>query len=164
VLGAAVAGELGIFPRSAATFELDVGITWKHARAEVAGLASVGPDARPVDGVAARFRLFAGVVRGCGVLTRDDIEFPICGALEIGELWARGTGLERASTVHALWLAPVVGIRPRWIPTRRLALGIIVDVVIPIFRHRFSTPDARFEHSVAPVGGRLGVGAEVRLP
>lgn len=162
VLGAEIAGELGVFPRGAATFELGVGVTWRYARAELAGLTSIGPDAPRVDGVTGRFRLFAGVVRGCGVIPRDTIEFPICAALEVGELWAKGRGLERPDTVHALWLAPVVGFRPRWLPTPRLALGAIIDVVIPIYQHRFTA--AGFAHAVAPVGGRVGLGIEVRLP
>lgn len=164
VLGASIGGEIGISPRSAAAFALDVGVTWKHVRLELGGLTSLGPDARPVDGVSSRFRLFAGVVRGCGVIVRDAIEFPICGALEIGELWARARGLDDPRTVHAFWLAPVIGIRPRWNATRRVALGVLIDVVIPIYRHEFAAPPTRFEHAVAPVAGRVGVGAEIRLP
>jgi hypothetical protein len=164
VLGAIVGGEIGVLPRSGAVFELDVGVTWRHARLELAGLASVGPDAQPVSGVAGRFRLFAAAARGCGVVVRDAIEFPVCGAFEVGQLWARGTGLTDPDTVQALWIAPVIGIRPRWIPTRRLALGAMIDVVIPILHHRFSSADGGFAYEVAPVAGRLGLGAEVRLP
>lgn len=163
-IGGSVAAELGVLPRSGATLALDVGVTWKHVRAEIGGLTSLGPDARPVDGVGARFRLFAGVVRGCGVIVRDNIEFPLCGGLEIGELWAKGLDLTAPKTVHALWLAPVFGLRPRWIATQRVALGAVIDIVAPIYRHRFSTGDAGFEHEVAPVVGRVGLGVEVRLP
>lgn len=175
-LGAA--GEVGVQPRAGAAFELAGGVGWSHARVELGALASVGPDATSerLATVGGRFRLLTGLVRGCGVPGNERVELPLCGGLELGDLRATGTGLRRPATVNALWVAAVASARPQWSPRlrstagaddrrpARLALGALLDLVVPLRRHRFATPEAGLVHAVDPVGVRLGLRVELRLP
>ena len=174
----AVAGEVGIQPRAGAAFELAGGVGWSHARVELGALASLGPDATSerLATVGGRFRLLTGLVRGCGVLGTERVELPLCGGLELGDLRASGTGLRRPATVDAPWVAAVASARPQWSPRlrsvagagargrARLALGALLDVVIPLRRHRFATPEAGLVHAVDPVAVRFGLRVELRLP
>ena len=68
LLDAALMAELGILPRGAAAIALTTGAAWPRARVEVGALVSLGPDGTAPDrpSVGGRFRLFTGVVRGCG--------------------------------------------------------------------------------------------------
>lgn len=163
---AGVGATVGDLPRASAAIELGAAVVWKHARFEVGGLALVGPDvqAGEVPSVSGRFRLYAAVIRGCGVLGRRALELPICGGLEVGALRARGLGLEQARAATALWIAPVVGVRPRWVPVRRLAFGVFADAAIHVLRPRFSTGDAGVLYGVPAIAGRFGLLVEVRLP
>lgn len=172
-----VAGEVGVQPRAGAAFELAGGVGWPRARVELGALASVGPDAASEQraDVGGRFRLFTGLVRGCGVPGRERIELPLCGGLELGDLRASGTGLRRPATVDAPWIAVVASARPQWIPRlrsasasngarARLAVGALLDLVVPLRRHRFATREAGLVHAVDPVAVRLGLRVELRLP
>lgn len=174
----AVAGELGVLPRGAGALELAGGVGWSHARLELGALASLGPNAvsERVAGVGGRFRLLTGLVRGCGVPARGRVALPLCGGLELGDLRASGTGLRRPATVDALWVAAVASARPQWSPRRRsaagpgdrrrarLALGALLDLVVPLRRHRFATAEAGLVHAVDPVAVRLGLRVELWLP
>lgn len=162
----AVAGELGVLPRGAAAFELAGGVGWSRARLELGGVASVGPGvaSERLPTVGGRFGLLTGVVRGCGVAWRSRVALPLCGGLELGDLRATGTGLQRPATVNALWVAAVASARPQWAPWPRLAVGALLDLVVPLRRHRFATPEAGLVHAVDPVAVRLGLRVELRLP
>lgn len=165
-------------PRAGAALELAGGVGWSHARVELGALASVGPDATSerLATVGGRFRLLTGLVRGCGVPGNERVELPLCAGLELGDLRATGTGLRRPATVNALWVAAVASARPQWSPRlrstsaaddrrrARLALGALLDLVVPLRRHRFATPEAGLVHAVDPVGVRLGLRVELRLP
>lgn len=167
-LGATVAAELGALPTAGASFELGAGLLWPHAQAEIAGLMSIGPSATApeLDTVGGRFRLYAGIARGCGVLGGGRFEVPLCGALELGDLRGRGQGpgLERPETVDGLWVALSLGARPRWVLHPRVALGAVADLIVPLRRHRFAVPNVGVVHEVAPIGARLGLSLQVRLP
>lgn len=174
----AAAGEVGVQPRAGAAFELAGGVGWSHVRVELGALASVGPDATSerLATVGGRFRLLAGLVRGCGVAGSERLELPLCGGLELGDLRATGTGLRRPATVDAPWVAIVASARPQWSPRprsgsgsgerrrARLALGALLDLVVPLRRHRFATAEAGLVHAVDPVAVRLGLRLELRLP
>lgn len=166
LMGTALAAERGVFPRGAAALELSAGIAWSRARVELGGLVFVGPDAVApgTSMVGARFRLFAGQIRGCGQAGRGRFELPLCAGLELGDLRATGTGLTRPATVDALWLAAVGGARPQWSLRPRLAVGALFDLVVPLRRHRFTTAETGTLHVVDPVAARLGVRLELRLP
>jgi hypothetical protein len=173
----AAAGEVGIQPRAGAAFELAGGVGWPRARVELGALASVGPDATSerLASVGGRFRLFTGLVRGCGVPGREPLELPLCGGLELGDLRAAGRGLRRPAIVDAPWVAVVASARPQWTPRlrsaagangrrARLALGALLDLVVPLRRHRFAASGAGLVHAVGPVAVRLGLRMELRLP
>lgn len=162
----AVAGELGVLPRGAAAFELAGGVGWSRARLELGAAASVGPGvaSERLPTVGGRFGLLTGVLRGCGVAGRSRMELPLCGGLELGDLRATGTGLQRPATVNAPWVAAVASARPQWAPWPRLAVGALLDLVVPLRRHRFTAPEAGLVHAVDPVAVRLGLRVELRLP
>ena len=164
-LGVAAMAELGVLPRAAGSFALELGVRWPHAAVELSGLVSVGPRitvpaAADVEGT---FRLYAAAARGCGVVGRARVEAAICGGLEAGDLWGRATGLQFPDTVNALWLAPTLGVRPRIVLHPRIALGGIVDVLVPLRRHRFHVEDGVNVHTVAPIAARFGLSMQVRL-
>ncbi|MEM7153868.1 MAG: hypothetical protein AAF799_13550 [Myxococcota bacterium] len=165
-LGASIAAERGILPAAAASFEVSAGVAWPHARLEFGALSSVGPDAAAatLPSVGGRFRLFAGTLRACGILGERRFQLPLCSTVELGDLRAVGTGLSTPETIDALWIALGVGARPQWRLGPRLALGGLVDVVLPVQLHRFSTAEGGLVHAVAPVATRLGVALSLRLP
>ncbi|MCB9714808.1 MAG: hypothetical protein H6712_13155 [Myxococcales bacterium] len=165
-LGAALAGELGILPRGGASLELSAGAAWPRARLLASGLASVGPGevTQALPSVGGRFALLAGVARACGVVGRSRFELPLCGALELGDLRGRGTGLERPRTVNTAWVAVAAGARPQWRLGRHAYLGGLVDLVVPLVRQRFGIPEAGLVHLVPAVGARVGVRVQWRLP
>lgn len=166
LLEVAAAGELGVLPRGAAALELAGGVGWSHASLELGGLVSVGPDgvSEQAPAVGGRFRLYTGLLRGCGVPTQGRLALPLCAGLELGDLRAVGTGLRRPSTVDALWVAAVASARPLWSLRSRLAVGAGLDLVVPLRRHRFATVEAGLVHEVAPVAVRLGIRLALRLP
>ena len=155
-----------MLPVAAASFELSAGALWPHARIELGAMASIGPDASATDlpAVGGRFRLFAGSLRACRILGERRFQLPLCGAFELGDLRAEGTGLQTPETIDALWVAAAVGARPQWQLHRMVALGGLIDVVLPVQRHRFSIAEGGLVHAVAPVATRLGVALSLRLP
>ncbi len=166
VVGTTVSGELGVLPRGAAAFELTAGAAWPRARLELGGLTSIGPDAaaQSLPSVGGRFALLTGLLRACGVVARDRLEVPLCGGLELGRLRATGTGLREPATIDAPWIAITGGARPQWVPVPRVALGAALELMAPLQRHRFAIEEAGPVHAVAPVGARLGLHLELRLP
>lgn len=166
IVGLAAAGELGILPRGAAAFELTGGLGWPRASLELGALTSLGPDgvSEQSPAVGGRFRLFTGLVRSCGVPSQGRLALPLCGGLELGDLRAVGTGLQRPSTVNAWWVAVVASARPQWWVSPRFGVGALLDLVVPLRRHRFAIAEAGPVHEVAPVAVRLGVHVSVRLP
>jgi len=166
LVGTTASGELGVLPRGAAAFELTLGPAWPRARLELGGLASIGPDAVAEDlpSVGGRFRLLTGLLRACGVVARDRLEVPLCGGLELGRLRATGTGLQEPATIDAPWIALTGGARPQWVPVPRLAIGAVLELLAPLQRHRFTIEEAGPVHVLAPVGARLGLHLELRLP
>ena len=160
-MSASVAGEVGLLPRGAASFEIASGLWWPHVRIDFAGLASLGPDARATTSLpSASFGLFGGAARGCGVITKARLEVALCAAIEIADLRAKTDG---RSTEHAAWVAATPSARPMWVIVPKLALYALVDLPIALRRHRYLVDGANL-HTVAPVAARFGVGLQVRLP
>ncbi len=134
LVGAAVGAELAVLPRPGVAGAAGGGLGWTHARMELLGLFS---NPRAIEGeqpgLGARAMVFSGQVRGCGVLvsfTRR-FEVPLCAAMEVGGMWARGygPGIEPLPKTQA-WaaLVPSVGITG-WLSRR---VGIEARVSAPI--------------------------------
>lgn len=154
-----------MLPRGAATVELSAAAVWSRASVAAVGHASLGPPALESAGMPAgvRMRLLAGAVRGCGIVSQGRFEIPLCGAVEAGNLRAEGTGLVRSLTVNAPWVAAVFGVRPRWVPRRRVAVVFATQAVVPILQHSFAGSDTGLVHRVWAVAVRVGLGLEFRF-
>lgn len=159
-------GELGIQPRHAGFAELSTGLAGPRAQWLAAALLAVGPpgtaDALP--SVGGRFLLITGLMRGCGVIGHDRFALPLCAGPELGDLRATGTGLTSPRTVNTLWIALAGGARPLWRVGPRLEVGGLLELVVPLRRHRFAVPEAGTVHLVPAAGIRLGASLRWQLP
>jgi len=104
-------------------------------------------------------------VRGCGVPVVATVEFPICGALEGGQVTGRplGAAAPPETETHA-WGAFSLGAAVAWSPRPFIALVLGLDLVAPFVRPRFRVPDGRELHRVGRVGLRTNIGIELRVP
>jgi len=117
--------------------------------------------------ITARVGVLAAQLRGCAVPRLGPVEFPVCLGLEAGG--ARGSGdgdaLARKFTDWRPWLGVLAGSSLAWSFTRRLALVVQLDLVLPIAPPTFQVAglaDPVYKGSVA--AGRAGLGLEVRFP
>lgn len=135
-------------------------------RAE-AGMVALAPrDAASdiVRSATASIGLIAGRARGCGVLGRSLVEFPLCGGVEIGALRGEGAGTTvNARSRRALWSAAVLGPAIAVVPRRFIAIVAGVEAVFPFARPAFDLGDETVHR--ARVGGvRAGLAVEIRVP
>mgnify|MGYP000444897192 CR=1 FL=1 len=72
-----------------------------------------------------------------------------CASADLGTVRAAGFGLAQRDTPAALWAAVTPGLRAFGWPSRRVRLGVVVDVPISMTRPRFSIDD--FEAPLAQV-------------
>lgn len=117
--------------------------------------------------ITARVGVLAAQLRGCAVPRLGPVEFPTCLGLEAGG--ARGSGdgdaLARKFTDWRPWLGVLAGSSLAWSFTRRLALVVQLDLVLPLAPPVFQVgglADPVYRGGVA--AGRAGLGLEVRFP
>jgi hypothetical protein len=117
--------------------------------------------------ITARVGVLAAQLRGCAVPRLGAVEFPTCLGLEAGG--ARGVGdgdaLARKFTDWRPWLGVLAGTSLAWPFTRRLALVVQLDLVLPLARPTYQVSglaDPVYQGGVA--AGRAGLGLEVRFP
>lgn len=117
--------------------------------------------------VAAKVGLFAAALRGCVVPRLGRLEVPVCGGLEGGVVRGRGVGPGLASRVDTvLWLAVSAGPGLVWAVRPRLALGVQVDLVVPVVRTKFTVADQGMSQPVyegSPAAGRAALTVEWRF-
>ena len=115
------------------------------------------------DGVRLRAAGWTGGTRACGVPARGAFEFPMCAGIEAGQVFVEGlAGVPNRRRQSQPWVAIEFGPGLRWAPLERLALGLEVDLAVPLLRAGFSInnqPVTRY----APVGVRALLGVELRL-
>jgi hypothetical protein len=135
-------------------------------RAE-AGMVALAPrDAASdiVSSATASIGLIAGRARGCGVLGRSLVEFPLCGGVEIGALRGEGAGTTvNARSRRALWSAAVLGPAIAVVPRRFIAIVAGVEAVVPFARPAFDLGDETV-HRARVAGVRAGLAVEIRVP
>jgi hypothetical protein len=148
---------------------ITLGIFGPHWRTEV-GAIYVAPRRVWIDDLAtagADISMWSLRVRGCGVpvAVAGKIEFPICAALEGGQLTGRplGVGAPPEKDTHG-WGAFSLGAGLSWAPRPFVALVLGVDLVVPFVHPRFVVPDGRDLHEVGKVGLRANLGIELRVP
>jgi hypothetical protein len=146
---------------------ITLGIFGPHWRTEV-GAIYVDPRTLWIDDLrtaGADIGMWGLRVRGCGVPTVATVEFPLCGALEGGQVSGRplGPAAPPQTETHA-WGAFSLGGSVTWSPRPFIALVIGLDLVAPFRRPRFLVPDGRELHQVGRVGLRANFGIELRVP
>lgn len=147
---------------------ITLGIFGPHWRTEV-GAIYVAPRRVWIDDLetaGADISMWSLRVRGCGVPTAlNVIEFPICAALEGGQVAGRplGVGAPTDNDTQA-WGAFSLGSSLTWSPRPFVALVLGVDLLVPFVRPRFVVPDGRELHQVGKVGLRSNLGIELRVP
>lgn len=174
VLSVASGTQLGVLPRPGVAFAVAAGVLGERWKAEVVALTSLPrrqflderEDREDARTRGARAMTFGGQLRGCGVLGEGVVvRVPLCGALEVGGVWARGfgPGITPRSRVQP-WVAAVpsaaldVQLSPRWsfmavasAPVALLRPGTHIDGVGEVFR-------------VGRVGARVWLGPTLRFP
>lgn len=164
-VGVAAGVDVGALPRATGWFAGHAGIVGKHWRAGVQGggrlttqtVADLDPQA------GGRFSLWTVGAHGCGVPTRGVIEVPLCAGLEAGVLRTRGFGFDGARTLRRPWIAALVGPSVLWRVHPRLAVGLGVDLGVPLRRTRAEIENLEVLHTVGPVYARALLRMEVRV-
>ena len=140
-----------------------LGRGWR-AEAGMVALAPRHAASGIVPSATAAVGLVAGRARGCGVLGRSLVEFPLCGGVEIGALRGQGDGSTvRARTRRALWAAGVLGPSIAIVPRRFIAIIAGVEAVFPFVRPAFDLGD-EIVHRARVAGVRAGLAVEIRVP
>jgi hypothetical protein len=138
LLGPLVAGGLGALPFPAYGVGAKLAIE-RTFRWELAAMywpdrpTTVAVDSSGTVAVGARVQLASAQSSFC--LVRGAWSWCIAG--EVGAMRAWGTGVPSFSKGTSWWVAPSVGAGARWKLAPRLALGIRLDVGVPIFRPSF---------------------------
>lgn len=157
--------SVGDLPGAGALVRVTPALLWERARLELE--ASYGPvrqarfTDRPDQG--ADLQLASGAVRGCPVLRKGRVEFPLCAGLEVGAVYGRGVGFARTSEGRllfaALHLAPAV----LFAPHPRVAVGAIVEGAIHVARPRFVVEGTGEVFRSAPASVRALATVELRF-
>ncbi|MCH9683929.1 MAG: hypothetical protein K0V04_21025 [Deltaproteobacteria bacterium] len=157
--------DSGAMPGVGGHLGVGLGLQRRHLRLEAGGRMrlpqtlrlSSHPTAR------ARFTLGHADVRACAVVFAGRVEFPLCGAVELGAIRATGIGVERGTTAHRLWSG--AGVSPGVVvPWGRFALRAGFDVTALLVRPRFSIDGGGLVHRLGLVQARGFIGIEFRQP
>ena len=94
------------------------------------------------------FSYVAGRVTGCGILRAQLLDYPLCGAVEAGQIRAVGTGVDEPLTSRRPWISvrAVPGLSHRTLDW--LALGLELDLGYVISQERYFLRDIGVLHNV----------------
>ncbi|MCY1065567.1 hypothetical protein OV090_12375 [Nannocystis sp. RBIL2] len=158
----AVSSELGL------TVAL-LGARW---RAEVVGHGRLPARVRSLEqpSIGADLSLWAVGVRGCAVprVSRPapslrNVEFPLCAGAEVGQVLGRSVGLQAPGRAALVWVAITAAPGVLWVPRPWLAVGLQVELAVPLLRHEFVIRGLPPLHRLGPVDVRGLLGVEFRL-
>ncbi|MEM9456363.1 MAG: hypothetical protein AAGF11_19430 [Myxococcota bacterium] len=156
---------LGAVPGATGALSLAGGLRWRRARLELEGGYWIPRRSEAIDGARVRVQLGTAGVRGCGVLSRDRLEAPLCGGVQLGGMRGAGEGTPDAQVAQGLWFALEAGVGLSWWFAPRWALAGGFSAAVPLVQPGFdldTDPPVRlFEPS--SVAGRLWLGIELRL-
>ncbi len=162
-----VGGGFGPTDTGTATLGGALAILGSNWRAELGGAWTLPRTVRRGPQLGGTFDGWFILARGCFVPTlgpRARIELPLCPTLELGRVHGRGVdelpvALEAAFT----WFAIGVGQGLVFVPIDRLAIGVELQLAVPLQGGRFSIGDQEIQR-LTPVGVRALAGVELRLP
>lgn len=118
------------------------------------------PLPRPAGG---RFRLTAAQLLAGPRLQWGALVLPLAAGLELGAIWARGTGEVEPIAVRRPWVAALVSAGLGWAPREAFALHVGVDGVVPLLRPTFTLGNAVEVLTVGPFAVRAWMGVMGRF-
>ena len=160
------AGAIGLLPRIGPSLTGATALLLPRARAELHFDHFFSQ--REVDAAdrGGEVRLWTLGLRGCWVpRVRVVLEFPLCGGAQIGPMHGRGVGsLDRQDETRLLYVAANAAANLMYVPTRHLAVGIGLEMIVPITRPGFVLDDLGLVYRAGPIAGRAWAGLEARFP
>jgi hypothetical protein len=131
-------------------------------RVELGGLWAIPRVVRLDAGFGGRFDSWAVIGRGCFAPKLRRLELPSCGGVELGSV--RGRGLEElpiSGRASFLWIAVAVGQGLWFSPIERVAIGLELDLAVPLNRGVFGIETTEIQR-IAAVTVRGLAGVELR--
>lgn len=167
-LAVTVGPAVGVLPGVAAQLAAVLALRGPHWRVEAGGAYWFPRTASSADRPTVEVGLGSGIMRGCYVFARTRLELPLCGGAELGAMRGRGQGAGvLARTSRSLWAAAHAGPGLSWRLGPWAAVRLTVDAIVALQQPGFDLRigDERVElHRALPVGGRAGLGIELRWP
>lgn len=157
-------GGLGTIARGGGHFMLGIGPAWKRVRLGLrVDQTIVAPVDRDDEAIGVRLSSTTG-----GLELELPIEvgrFTLLPGVELraGGIRARGVGGRHRQTRWVPWVVAAAGFGFVWEATRIVGLRVATALEVPLVRHTFAFDDVVVTRT-RPVGGRLLLGVEFRVP
>jgi hypothetical protein len=157
--------DYGALPSPAGHVAASVGLLGPRWVVQAGASHRIGTEAAasaplPVGGA---FRLTAGQVLAGPRLRWGAVELPMGAGLEVGALWARGTGQVEPITVRRPWAAAMASAAIGWAPLEAFAMHVGVDGVLSLLRPSFTIGDDVEVLTVGPASVRAWLGMTGRF-
>jgi len=153
-------------PSASVFFEAAAGAFGRGWRGEAIALYRLQSERRSAKdaSVGGRFSLWAAGVRGCGVPSRRKIEFPLCAAIEAGQLMVQGFGFPGAKSIRRPWSAATLGPGVAWVLRKNVAFVVNAALGIPLVRSTIRIDNLGDLYRTRAVFVRGWIGFEGRFP
>lgn len=144
---------------------LALGLRRRALRVELVGAYWASQPARhtAMPELGARISLGTVATRVCGVPRVGPVEFPLCGAVELGGMRGVAFGTPDAVTRTLPWLAIQAGGAASFGVARMLALWVGIDAIAPITRPGFSIDGLGSLHRTPALGFAAILGIEAHF-
>jgi hypothetical protein len=156
--------EIAALPRPAPGLSVAGLLLFGKSRVEIAGAAWLPQRTDAQGGAGARLTLIAATARYCRAFVERALSFSGCATFEAGAIGGSGFGLARSASGFAPWVAPGLGVMGGYALSRRLAITLALDGVVPVTRAAFSLEGVGVVHRTPPLSGRALLGLEARWP
>ncbi|MBX7077663.1 MAG: hypothetical protein K1X88_00665 [Nannocystaceae bacterium] len=156
----------GALPGATGYFEADIGARGRGWRVGLLGGTRLQTEQRasldPKAG--AKLSLWNVGVRACGVPSWRVLELPLCLGADAGQLRAQGFGYQGARSLTRPWAAIAIAPGLLWRVHPRVAIGVRVELDVPLRRTQLVIEHLEALPRVGPVAGRGLLGLEGRFP
>lgn len=171
-IGAEALGDVGALPSASVGGGVTLALLLGRARLEARGRLFVSQraldPAQQTQGV--DLGLLGGGARGCFAVLTGELALAPCVGSEIERIGAAGFGAGGSSVFSSdgTWASLDGGLLSTWAPFSALAFRLDAEVLVPFARPSFVVlaPNgavAGVLHRPSPLGGRLGLGVELRF-
>jgi len=155
-------------PRVDAGLAFVAGVVLPHARVELGAMhVFAQPISHPeLEDVRMQVRATMGVVRGCGVPTLRNWEFPVCGGVELGVMSAvgEGSGVSDVTRARSFYGDAFAEVHVVWRVSSLVALWLGGQGLVALARPSFTVGTLEPFFVAAVGGGRGYLGLELRFP